>query len=192
MGTNSDPDTITLVYLMEPVCDAALINPMSQPSSQLETQPNTIDCFEMDTWAYIYNPATEAGEFFLITDVQDATGRIQHSTMSLSTAYPAGSMILMVEMVTFYVDNTTDPEHPKLMIERMDGVPHIYADNIEDLQVSYTLGHGAVVDQFVTPYNVREVNLLLTARTNRHDFITGEDFVRDTFATTVYVRNIAF
>jgi len=192
MGANSDPDTITLVYLMEPICDASLTSPMPKPSSELKSVPYGVDCFQQDTWAYIYDPATDYGEFFFITQVQNPAGHIQHNTMDLSIAYPAGSIIYMIEVVSFYIDNTTDPDHPKLMIERVDGVPHIYADNIEDLQISYTLGHGAVVDQFITANNVREVNLLLSARTDRHDFITGEDYVRDTFATSVYVRNIAF
>lgn len=191
-GANSDPDTITLVYLKEPVCDATLLYPMPKPSSELKSEPYGIDCFQQDTWAYIYDPATDYGEFFFMTAVQNASGHIQHNLGDLSIAYPAGSIIYMIEVVTFYIDNTTDSLHPKLMLERVDGIPHIYADNIEDLQISYTLGHGAVVDLFASADNVREVNLLLVARTDRHDFITGEDFVRDTFATSVFVRNIAF
>jgi type II secretory pathway pseudopilin PulG len=128
-GANSNPDTISLVYLKEPVCDATLTEPMPKPSSELKSEPYTIDCFQTDTWAYIYDPSTDYGEFFFITWVQNASGHIQHNLADLSIAYPAGSVIYMIEVVTFYVDNTTDPNHPKLMLARVDGIPHIYADS---------------------------------------------------------------
>jgi len=192
IGVNSDPDTITLLYLMEPACRVSLIENMPMPSSVLKSDPYTVDCFQQDTWAYIHDPTSNHGEFFYITQVQNSVGQIQHGLADLSIAYPLGSEIYMVEVVSFYIDNISDSSNPRLMIQRLDGVPHIYADNIEDLEVSYTLAHGAVVDAFLSPYNVREVNLMLVARTDRYDFIKGEDYVRDTFATSVYVRNIGF
>lgn len=190
-ASNTNPDTITLVYLKEPICDAALKDPMPQPSSELKCYPDSIDCFISDTWAYIYDPAAEIGEFFLITNVQYASGHIQHNTMPFSRVYPAGSQIFMIEVVTFFVDNTTDPDHPRLMVERADGIPQIYADNIEDLQLTYTLAHGAVVDTLISSQLVREVNIELIARTEREDEI-ADGFVRDTFVTSVFTRNLAF
>ncbi len=191
-ATNTDPDSLTIVYLSDPICEASLTDSMSMVSSEIELDPDSIGCFDADTWAFIYDPITETGEFFLITGVEVATGHIQHTTMDLSREYPGGSIVYLIDVVTFYVDNTTDSLHPRLMIQRQDGVPHIYADNIEDLQFSYTMTHGAVVDSFVASRLVREVNVTVVARTERADFIKGEDFVRDTFSTSVFLRNLSF
>ncbi|HEQ99760.1 MAG TPA: prepilin-type N-terminal cleavage/methylation domain-containing protein [candidate division Zixibacteria bacterium] len=189
--SNSDPDSITFVYLKEPQCDCALTAPMPLPSSELKLSPDTIDCFEPDTWAYIYDPFADEGEFFLITWVQTDAGHLQHNTMSLSKKYPAGSIVYVIEVVTFYVDNTTDSLHPKLMYQRFEDA-NIYADNIEDLQFTYTLAHGAVVDSFISADNVREVNVDLVARTDRIDPARGQGYLRDTLSTTVYLRNMDF
>jgi prepilin-type N-terminal cleavage/methylation domain-containing protein len=190
-SSDANPDTITIIYMKEPMCNAELTEPMPQPSSELKCEPDSIGCFMDDTWAYIYDPVADDGEFFEITQVQYAAGHLQHNTMTLSKKYPAGSQIFMIETASFYID-TTDIDHPKLMVEYSDGLPQIYADNIEDLQFSYTLAHGAITDEFVSSRQVREVNIYVVARTERLDFITGEDFVRDTFETSIYVRNLSF
>lgn len=190
-ASNTNPDTITLVYLSEPICNAYMVDAMSSPSDDIECDPDSITCFEADTWAYIYDPITESGEFFLITEVQQASGLLKHGTMSLSKAYADSCHVYSIDVVTFFVDNTTDPDHPRLMIERADGIPQIYADNIEDLQLTYTLAHGAVVDTLISSQLVREVNIELVARTEREDEI-ADGFVRDTFVTSVFTRNLAF
>jgi hypothetical protein len=191
-AADANPDTITFVYLKEPMCDGRLTSAMPKPSSELKLVPDSLDCFVSDTWAYIYDPASDYGEFFEITHVQDAAGHLQHNTMDLSIAYPAGSVIFMIEVATFYIDNTTDTLHPKLMIERADGKPNIYADNIEDLQFTYTMTYGAVVDVPNIASYVREINIELVARTDRLDFLLEDDYVRDTLHTSVFVRNLAF
>ncbi len=190
-AANSNPDSITFVYLKEPQCDCGLTSPMPQPSSELKLSPDTISCFQEDGWAYIYDPFAEEGEFFIITEVQVAAGHLQHNTMPLSKKYPAGSVVYMIEVVTFHIDNTTDSLHPKLMYQRFD-VPNIYADNIEDLQFTYTLAHGAVVDDFISADNVREVNIQVVARTDRIDPARRQGYLRDTLETTVYLRNMDF
>jgi len=161
IASDANPDTVTFVYLQEPMCNSRLTGAMSSPTSELLMVADSLDCFEADTWAYISDPATMIGEFFEITEVQDATGEIYHASMALSQAYPAGSQVYMVESSTFYIDNITDSLHPRLMIENEDGVSHIYADNIEDLQLTYTLAHGAVADTFITSSIVREINIML-------------------------------
>ncbi|MBD3218273.1 MAG: prepilin-type N-terminal cleavage/methylation domain-containing protein [candidate division Zixibacteria bacterium] len=189
-ASNSNPDSITFVYLKEPVCEAELTDAMSLPSSDIEILPADADCFEVNTWAYIYDPTNDDGEFFLIAGVDNNTGYIQH-TGPLSKAYPLSSEIYTIEFVTFYIDNTTDTLHPKLMYQRFDQ-PNIYADNIEDLNFTYTLAHGAVVDSFIASSVVREVNIEVVARTDRVDPARKQDYLRDTLRTTVYLRNMDF
>lgn len=190
-AANSNPDTITFIYLREPTCDCALTDPMPQPSAELKLSPDSISCFMDDTWAYIYDPFALDGEFFLITEVQVASGHLQHNTMTFSKKYPAGSKVYMIDVVTFYVDNTTDSLHPALMYQRFDQ-PSIYADNIEDLQFTYRLSHGVIVDTLISASIVREVNIEVVARTDRQDNEILDDYIRDTFRTTVYLRNMDF
>ncbi len=190
-ANNANPDTITFVYLKEPICDCGLTADMPLPSAELKLSPDSVGCFQDNSWAYIYDPYADEGEFFLITHVQVSSGHLQHNTMVLSKKYPAGSIVYMIEVITFYVDNTTDTLHPRLMYQRFDQ-PNIYADNIEDLDFTYTLAHGAVVDSFVTADVVREVNVELIARTDRIDPARKQDYLRDTLSTTVYLRNMDF
>ena len=192
LASNSNPDTITMVYASEPPCNASLLNAMATVHSELELDPDSVGCYHGDSWAYIHDPVTGEGEYFYISDVQQASGEIYHSTMPLTKVYPAGSNINVFEMATFYIDDTSDSLHPKLMLERMDGVPQIYADNIEDLQFTYTLAYGAVVDTLVTSSIVREVNIELVSRTDNLDPIQEDDYARDTLRTTVFVRNLSF
>ena len=190
-ASNANPDSITFVYLKEPICEAELTDAMSQPTSDLEVDPTEVGCFDANLWAYIYDPAADDGEFFLISGVEQASGFVQHAGMPLSKAYPLGSELYTIEFVSFYIDNTTDSLHPRLMFQRFDQ-PNVYADNIEDLQFTFTLAHGVVVDSLVSAEVVREINIELVARSDRIDPARGEDYLRDTLGTTVYLRNMDF
>lgn len=191
IASNSNPDTVTFVYLRDPICKCALVNTMASISDDLRLPVDSIGCFDANMWAYIFNPATEDGEYFLISGVEVASGVMQHASAPFSQAYPSGSEVYLIDMATFYVDNVTDSLHPKLMYQRF-GQPYIYADNIEDLELSYRLAHGVTVDSLVTSSNVREVNIGLIARSDRVDPARGEDYIRDTFFTSVYLRNMDF
>lgn len=191
LASNSDPDTVTFVYLRDPICKCALVSTMSGTSDELRLPTDSIGCYDANMWAYIYNPATEDGEYFLISGVEPASGVLQHASTPFSQIYPAGSEVYLIDMATFYVDNVTDSLHPRLMYQRF-GQPNIYADNIEDLQLTYRLAHGVVVDSLTTSSNVREVNIGLVARTDRVDPARGDDYLRDTFFTSVYLRNMDF
>lgn len=190
-SANSNPDSVTFIYLREPTCDCALTDPMPQPSAELKLSPDSVGCFVDNSWAYIYDPFDEDGEFFLITHVQESSGHLQHNTMPLSKKYPSGSKVYMIDVVTFYVDNTTDSLHPALMYQRFDE-PHVYADNIENLQFTYRLSHGVIVDTLIAASVVREVNIEVVSRTDRVDKDIAHDYIRDTFRTTVYLRNMDF
>jgi type II secretory pathway pseudopilin PulG len=190
-ASDANPDTITFTYLKEPVCNCALTDPMPQPSSELKLSPDSVGCFVDSTWAYIWDPFAEEGEYFLITHVQDDAGHLQHNIAPLSKKYPAGSVVYVIEVVTFYVDDSTDAAHPRLMYQRFAS-PHIYADNIEDLDFSYKLAHGSVVNTLPVGASVREVNIELVARTDRVDDEILHDYIRDTLRTSVYLRNLDF
>jgi type IV pilus assembly protein PilW len=89
-------------------------------------------------------------------------------------SYPAGSTVAKARFVRYFIDNTTDPAHPTLMVDRMGGsAPQPLADDIEDMQLTYAvdLNGNDFIDSgewTPTPANlsqVRQVRLQFIART---------------------------
>ena len=186
----TDPDSITMVFLHEPVCTSSLSAPMPQPSAELKCSGD-ISCFEDDQWCYIYDPNTKTGEFFIITHVQAAALHIQHNTMVLSKKYPAGSQLYTFDLYRYFVDFWSDTTHPVLMRQEFANNPDIYADNISDLQILYQMTDGTVLDTFPASRYVRQVDIEVVARTKKEDLLL-EDYRYDTLRTSVQVRNLAF
>jgi len=189
IAKNTNPDTITILYMYENGCQAPIEHAMPQPSSELRCDGHDVSCFNPDTWAYIYDPNTMTGEFFYITHVQLASSNIQHNTMDLSKCYPLGSIVLMVNFFKYYLDITTDVNHPKLMRMGADMVPQVFAENIEDLQFRYGLANGVYVDVPVTSKVVREVKITLRSRTDKQD-LQLHNYRKRTYLSSVKVRNL--
>ncbi len=189
---NTDPDTITITYRHDG-CDNYLSSPMPQPSSELKCGAD-VSCLEDGQWVYIFDPDSGGGEFFEITHVQTGSNHIQHNTMTLSRAYDANAIILSMNRVRFYVDNTTDPDHPALMMETLRHGPQIYADNITDLQFRYRLTNGNIVDVPALAEDVREVLISVSGRGNNPDYELStdeDDYYRSrTYSSSVSLRNV--
>jgi len=186
----TDPDSITLVFLHEPLCTASLSDPMPQPSAELKCSGD-IGCFEENQWCYIYDPNTRTGEFFVITEVQEDAIHIQHNTMTLSKKYPAGSELYTFDLYRYFVDYWSDTTHPVLMRQEFTNWPDIYADNICDLQILYHMTDGSVLDTITLARYVRQVDIEIVARTRNEDLLL-EDYRYDTLRTSVQVRNLSF
>lgn len=189
IAKNANPDTITVLYMYENGCQATITVAMAQPSSELRCDGQDISCFNQNTWGYMYDPSTLTGEFFYITEVQAGSNRIQHTTMALSKSYPVNSKVMMVNSYKYYLNNTTDPNHPKLMRMGPDMSPQVFAEDIYDLQFSYGLANGVYVDVPATGKVVREVRITLRARTSRQDLqLSG--YRNRLFTSSVKVRNL--
>ena len=187
---NTNPDTIVLTY-HNSGCDTYLSAPMPQPSAELKCGSD-VSCFYDGQWIFIYDADSAKGEWFEITQVQSAALHLQHNTMTLSRKYDVNALVFAMTQVKFYVDNTTDVDHPKLMIQIMGEAPQIYADNITDLQFKYKLKNGMVVDVPPIAENIREVEISLSARSNQPEVDdNGVESYRDrTFSTSVFLRNV--
>ena len=186
---NTDPDTIAVLFQNEVACEAPIEHTMPQPSSELRCDGHDISCFQQDTWAYIYDPFADTGEFFYITHVQISSSHIQHNTTVLSKCYPQGSVITMVDMYKFYVD-TGDSNHPNLMVVREGNQSYVYAEDIEDLQLRYGLANGVFVNVPPAASVIREVLITLTARTARKDLQFQGEYRRRSLTSDVKVRNL--
>ncbi len=185
---NTNPDTIVITYQANG-CDAPLEHTMPNTSAELRCDGHDVSCFEDGQWAYIFNPDSGGGEFFLITEVQVGSSHIQHNTMALSRAYTAGSILLSLERVKYYIDRT-DTLRPKLMMQLLGQTPQVYAENIEDLQFRYVMKNSAVVDVPVSTADIRSVRISLTGRSARPDpDFPADPYRRRTFASEVNLRN---
>lgn len=185
---NTNPDTIVLTY-QSAGCDTYLASAMPQPSAELKCATD-VSCFSDGQWIYIFEPDSGGGEWFEITHVQTAAKHLQHNTMPLSKKYGADAIVVSLGEVKFFVDTTTDCDHPKLMIQLKGQSPQVFAENITDLQFQYRMKGGALVDQPVLIDNIREVLITVTARSNYPDAERQNPYRYRTFATSVNLRNI--
>ena len=194
VASNTNPDTITINY-QDGDCDTYLSSPMPQPSAELKCGSD-ISCFSDGDWVYIFEPDSGGGEWFEISHVQAAAFHVQHNTMPLSKSYGADAIVIKINQVKFYVDNTTDPDHPALMLKIPGQTAQIYADNIADLQFEYRMKNDSIVDVPALAANVREVLIEITGRSERPDSergTEGEDYYRSrTFASSVNLRNLDY
>lgn len=185
---NCDPDTIMITFMKEPACTASVSATMTQPSAELECDGSNLGCFQDNQWAYIYDPGTDSGEFFYITQVRDDISHLLHGTAPLSKSYPLGSQVCVLTQQKYYIDKS-DTSHPRLMVKNCGGAPDVYADDIEDLQFQYKMANGTLLDTITVDRYVRSIMIKLVARTQKNDLFLGE-YRRDTLSTRVEVRNL--
>jgi prepilin-type N-terminal cleavage/methylation domain-containing protein len=110
------------------------------------------------------------------TDLVRVTAVPSATTLTLqggvASDYSAGGTLARVRYARYFVDRTTDPAHPTLMLDKRNGQPpQPLADDIEDLQFQYsrdTNGDGLLEvtnDNVVgNASQVRQVRVLLLAR----------------------------
>jgi hypothetical protein len=163
---------------------------MPKPSAELRCDGHDVSCFYDGQWVYIFHPDSGGGEFFQITQVQTGSSHIQHNTMELSRCYPKGAIIIALQKVKYFVDNS-DTLHPNLMMQLPGQNPQVYAENITDLQFQYKMKNGMVLNVPSIASDIREVAIALTARTGMPD----PDFPHDpyrwrSYTSKVNVRNL--
>lgn len=185
VSSNTNPDTIMVNYNARN-CDGNITDPMPQPSAELKLRGGQdLNCFFDGLWTYIFDPTTGTGEWFTITEVQKAAGHIQHNLHKFTKKYGVGSIVLNLEQIKFYIDNS-DTLHPNLMIQVNGLTPEIYAENIEDLQFNYVLKNGNMVDSIDIKSLVREVKISLRARTDSPD----PDFPHNPYRLRSYTSSV--
>ena len=188
--SNTNPDTIALTF-HSGGCQTTLSSAMSHPSAVLECGSD-ISCFQPGQWVYIYEAAVGIGEWFEITQVQTAAFQLQHNTMQLSRAYDEDSEILAMTQAKFFID-TSNSNHPNLMIQYMGQAPQVYAMNISDLQFQYRMKNNMLLDNPIIIDDIREVLVSITGRSNSTDTTvqdTSAAYRFPNYATSVHLRNL--
>jgi hypothetical protein len=189
IASNTNPDTLRIVYRKTPNGEATIAHPMPQPSAELRCDGHDLSGFQDSTWAYIYDPATKTGEYFLITKVQIAAAHIQHLTMPLSRAYPQGSQVYSVQSLKYYIDQA-DTANPILIRDRLGEGPQPYSEGIVDLQLTYQLANGIWTDVPPLGRSVRAVQVAMVARARTDDAqIVGGRRER-ALSSLVHIRNL--
>jgi len=101
-------------------------------------------------------------------------------------------------MITYYLDNVTDPTTPRLVRQINDNAPLAIAMGAENLQLSYDFVDGVTnpANQKNTPVGnspnqIRKVNLFLEARSQDVDTSTGAYF-RNMMGTEIGLRSLSF
>jgi len=122
-----------------------------------------------------------------------------------------------IRMLTYYIDNVTDPARPRLVRRINNGHPTTYNNNlgtalafdVENLQISYDLvdgvtnpsdvtftaadlaGSGACSPNPCSPNQIRKVNIMLSGR-SRTVMRQSKQFLRNTLQTQVSLRSMSF
>ncbi len=188
--SNTNPDTITLTYRSDN-CETTLSAAMGSMSAELQCGSD-VSCFYDGQWGYIFEPDSGMGEWFEISSVDAGANRLQHTASVLSRNYGVGAQVLSMNEIKFFVDATTDTDHPMLMVQLPGSTPQPYAENISDMQFQYRLKNGVLSDEPVLVDDIREVLISVTGRSNTADADRAQDdgFRLRTFATSVFLRNV--
>jgi hypothetical protein len=185
---NSNPDTITLVYDSDLLHGVQIEHTMPDQSAELLCDGHDLNGLNEGDWAFIYDPNTKTGEFFLVTQIEDSD-QIRHDTMPLNKPYPAGSKVMKLNRYKYFVDRT-DANHPNLMVQYDFYAPAVYAENITNLDFRYQLSSGAMVDVPPDAYMVREVSTTVQARSDRPDEDFETSYRTRSLNARVKVRNL--
>ena len=180
------PDSVYILYLYD--IDA------NQPATRLNaamgstaTSISVDNVYGFDNGTLILVKSTTAADLFQLTGPgsgntlpHDAAG---YNASGAHATWPTGGYPVIADnsvknvakarFIRYYIDNTTDPSHPTLMVDRMTGQPpQPVADDIEDMQFQYGLDTTGTPDGIVdtwtdNPANttqIRQVRIMLLAR----------------------------
>jgi type IV pilus assembly protein PilW len=101
------------------------------------------------------------------------------------------TVIIADKAITYRLQwDTGNPSVP-VLVRVENGVSEVLADNIEALQIRYTLKDGTVTDSPGNPDTIRMVSVGLTARTKMGDpQLGGDGFRRRDLSSLIVVRNM--
>jgi hypothetical protein len=174
VNSTSGPDEIYVLYRYDG--DAAYPSFNVSPGATNVVTLTSAAGFAAGDRVIIYNGSN--ADLGRVTAVAGNTLTLQGA---LATDYSLGATLARVRYVRYFVDRTTDPAHPTLMVDRRNGQPpQPLADDIEDFQFQYSMdtnGDGVleVVDSNVVGNAsfVRQVRVHLLARSR----ITAKEWV---------------
>jgi prepilin-type N-terminal cleavage/methylation domain-containing protein len=168
-SVDSDPDTI---MLRQNLTNCFAIIGKSVQSNTMHTRDD-VSCFVHGLKAYIWD-FTGQSEWFVVdfVDTNQGLGWYEiHATDNLVNIYDKkdNPQVIAMQELKYFIDQQTDPDHPALMRSVNGESPQTFAENVEDLQVTYIMKDGSTTSQPGNVNDVREVQIELLARTERQD-----------------------
>jgi len=133
----------------------------------------------------------------------EASGTIKQLQNAPFTGTYPPTNCTRIWMITYYLDSTTDPKHPRLMRVVNFNTPQTVAETFENLQFAYNFNDGSKnpVNQSSVPAvpaptgdnenQIRSVNIYLGARSSTTAATTGQ-YIRSNLATQVALRSMAY
>ena len=102
------------------------------------------------------------------------------------------TVIVADKAITYSLQwDAAEPNKPVLVRSESGGSGEVLADNIENLQIKYTLSNGTVTDLPVLPESIRMVTVNVTARTRLTDpQLSGDGYRRRELSSYTMVRNM--
>lgn len=135
---------------------------------------------------------------FNLNQRNDPSGTIkQLQSPAGSGTYPP-TTATRIWMITYYLDNTTDPQHVRLVRQVNFNPPQPVGEVLENLQVTYNFVDGATnpsnqptVPAGLSENQIRAVNVFLGARSTATSTKTRK-YLRTNLATQVSLRSMAY
>ena len=193
---DTNPDTL---FLRSNPFDCVAAVGKNVLSNEIHTRDHP-RCFADSTRAYIWDYIGQY-EWFVICQVDTNMGQGWHeihACENLVNFYNKkdNPRVMVFNEQKYYIDQTTDPDHPVLM-RSINGYPaQVFAENIEDLQVRFILVDGSIAN--TPPADLDDIKSLqfeLRARTDRQDPVWtdadhGDGYRRRTLVSKVDARNL--
>lgn len=132
-------DAITLSYIPNSYSQTTISDPMPQVAAELKVfdQPNCpkgreLCGFEIGMQVIIFD-TTGNFDTFVITNVQDSAGHLQHRQQNLNYPYATGAQVTQIISNTYYLNRTTN------QLMRYNGADEDLpiVDNVVDLRFDY-------------------------------------------------------
>jgi len=170
-------DSITILVSDE----VARLN-QNAPAGSSQLNLNTSNIFNTGNKRYL---CLQGQNNYLI---QAVTG----STVTLATPLQEDHLINesvgLVKAITYRIDpNTTN----LVRDENTGEGSQLLAEDVENIQIRYTLASGAVVDSTGSPEEIRMVSVSLTVRTRRpYEQYSGDGYLRRAMTSDIEVRNL--
>ncbi len=199
-ATDGNPDSLTIRF--------SYVNgsvDVGDNTQIIQTAPihinNAIDmsAFKSGMTVYLWHEGIKTGEWFTITQVtlNNGTGWIEvyHQGQELLFEPLPGDKLIVLEESSYFI-NRADSTNPLFMKMTNGGVPQVYAENIDDFQLQFTLSDNSVVDTISVNDTVYVINVSLTAHTEDVDIAltdrNKDGRRRRSLSTDILVRNNRF
>lgn len=139
--SDANPDSLTIRYApFGGSLDVGDHTQKQQAAPIHVAKGSDLSMFQVGMKVQLWHEGAKTPEWFTITNISTNNGsgweEIHHQGQPFLFDPQPGDKILILEELKYYVDNT-DTANPLLMLQRNGAPPNVFADNINDFQMSF-------------------------------------------------------